>query len=302
MNHRQIEKNGMYKKMLLFFANPVNIAIWTAFTRLVNEIANFVALNNTLNNYVQQHHAEIKGVTNTKDDAFLAMIAIVVNKAQRAYVWAIDTANDKLAEIFDIKKSDFLNVPESTAYAMIKNIRDALTTNLAAMASVQLVAADLTAVNNAIKAYENTIGTVGAAQSHKTEGTQAIETLIHPIDKSLHIIDKLMDSSYSATHPDMMKEYWLNRDIEKIGTHHSGIQIHVTNATTGADLEGAIMAVNGKTSTTDINGIAEIIKLRPNSYNLTITFNGDKQTMKVDVKKGKVTELEIKMACDGIPA
>ena len=66
MNHHQIEKNGMYKKMLIFFANPLNIAVWTTFTRLVTEIANFVSLNTTFNNYMQQHHADIKGVTTNK--------------------------------------------------------------------------------------------------------------------------------------------------------------------------------------------------------------------------------------------
>lgn len=63
MNHHQIEKNGMYKKMLIFFADPINSAVWATFARLVTEIANFVSLNNSLTNYLQQQHADIKGVT-----------------------------------------------------------------------------------------------------------------------------------------------------------------------------------------------------------------------------------------------
>ncbi len=297
MNHHQIEKNGMYKKMLIFFANSTNSAVWATFTRLVTEIANFVSLNTTFNNYMQQHHADIKGVTTTKNDAFMAMVLLIVSKAQKAYVWAIDTANDNLAEIFDIQKSDFTGIAEASAFAKIKNVRDALNTNIASMASVQLTAADVTAVNTAITAYQNTIGTTGAAQSHKTEGTQGIETLIHPIDKSLSIIDNLMISSYSAGHPDMIKEYLLNRNIDKLPTHHSGVSAHITDATTGNDLEGVTLAVNGKTTTSDIDGNAEIIKIKHGTYNATISFTGyTSQTMKITIERGKVTELEIKLA------
>jgi hypothetical protein len=245
---------------------------------------------------MQQHHADIKGVTTTKNDAFMAMVLLIVSKAQKAYVWAIDTANDNLAEIFDIQKSDFTGIAEANAYAKIKNVRDALSANIASMASVQLVAADVTAVNAAITAYEKTIGTTGAAQSHKTEGTQGIETLMHPIDKSLGIIDNLMISSYSAAHPDMIKEYLLNRTVDKLPTHHSGVSAHITDATTGADLEGATLAVNGKTTTSDIDGIAEIVKVKPATYNVTVSLAGyATQTMKITIERGKVTELEIKM-------
>ena len=296
MDHHQSEKNGMYKKMLIFFANPINAAVWTSFARLVTEITNFVSLNSSLSNYLQQHQADIKGVTQTKNDAFMAMVNIVVNKAAKAYVWAADTANANLMQIFDVQKSDFLSISETKAYNQIKNIRDALSANIASMASVQLAAADVTAVNAAITAYQNTIGTTGAAQTHKTEGTKAIDAVMVPIDKSLVIIDKLIVSSYTATKPDMVKEYLANRALEKLPTHHSGLSIHITDAETGADLEGAILAVNGKTDTSDIDGMAEIIKVKPGTYNMSITLaDYVTQTTKTVIEKGKLTELEVKM-------
>jgi len=296
MDHRQSEKNGMYKKMLLFFANPVNAAVWATFARLVTEITNFVALNNSLSTYLQQHQADIKGVTQTKNDAFTAMVNIIVNKAAKAYVWAVDTANANLIEIFDVQKSDFDHISETKAYNQIKNIRDALSANIASMASVQLAAADVTAVNAAITAYQNTIGTTGAALTHKTEGTKAIDAVMVPIDKSLVLIDKLIVSSYTATKPDMVKEYLANRAIDKLPTRHSGLSIHVTDAETGTDLEGAILAVNGKTAISDIDGMAEIVKITPGTYNLSVTLASyAPQTSKTVIEKGKVTELDVKM-------
>jgi predicted ATP-grasp superfamily ATP-dependent carboligase len=105
-----------------------------------------------------------------------------------------------------------------------------------------------------------------------------------------------MISSYSAAHPDMIKEYLLNRNIDKLPTHHSGVSAHITDATTGADLEGATLAVNGKTTTSDIDGIAEIVKVKPATYNVTVSLAGyASQTMKITIVRGKVTELEIKL-------
>jgi hypothetical protein len=86
MKHRQIEKTNMYRKMIVFFTNPLNAAIWATFGRLVDEIANFISLNTQLSNYMQQHGADVTGFTTTKNNAFIAMVTLVVKKAKKAYV------------------------------------------------------------------------------------------------------------------------------------------------------------------------------------------------------------------------
>jgi hypothetical protein len=95
----------------------------------------------------------------------------------------------------------------------------------------------------------------------------------------------------------MVKEYLANRVLDKLPTHHSGISICITDAETGADLEGAILAVNGKTATSDIDGMAEIIKVKPGTYNMSVTLaDYATQTIKTVIEKGKLTELNVKMA------
>jgi len=178
--------------MLIFFADPMNVAVWTSFTRLTAEITNFVNMNNTLANYIQQHYTDITGITTAKNDAFASMVATVVNKAQKAYVWAIDNSNNNLAAIFDVKKSNFMKGSEITAFSKIKNIRDSIAANIAMMKSVQLDAADVAMLNSAITTYQNAIGSQGAAQAHKTQGTKALEKLLYSIDKSLNLIDKFI--------------------------------------------------------------------------------------------------------------
>jgi hypothetical protein len=117
----------------------------------------------------------------------------------------------------------------------------------------------------------------------------------------------------------LIKEYLLNRSIDKHPTHHSGVSAHIIDATMGADLEGTTLAVNGKSTTSKIDGIAEIIKVKPATYNVSVSLAGyapqsmkttivsdisgttwvsstDPQSMKTIIVRGKVTELEIKLA------
>ena len=76
--------------------------------------------------------------------------------------------------------------------------------------------------------------------------------------------------------------------------HRHGLSIHITDAETGADLEGAILAINGKTTTYDIDGMTEIIKIKPGTYNMSITLaDYVTQTTKTVIEKGKLTELEV---------
>jgi hypothetical protein len=296
MNRRQIEKNGMYQKLSVFFANTQNSAVWKSFTRLVNEILKFTNLIETLSTYMVQQGTGTNGLTKTKDSAFVTMVKVTVKKAQKAYVWAQDNNNAPLMETFDVAKTDFFNGSETDALVNVKNIRDAVNANITAMKNIQLSSDDVAAVDAAITTYESTLGKSGAAQSHKMGGTEGIDNVVRQIDQSLDIIDKLLDSTYSESNPDMVQEYWNNRSIDKLPTRHSGLSVHITNAKTGSDIEGAILQLNGKSDTSDINGIAEIIKIKSGTYNATITYNEITETInKVVIERGKITEVEVKI-------
>jgi hypothetical protein len=164
------------------------------------------------------------------------------------------------------------------------------------MEDVQLSAADVTTISSAISNYEKTMGTTGAAQSYKKGGTDGLVDIIHQIDESIDIIDKLLTNEYSESHPDMVNEYWNNRTIDRIATRHSGISVHITDSKTGNDLEGAILQLNGKSATSDIYGLAEIIKIKPGTFNATVDYNETIITLeKVVIQRGKITKMEVKV-------
>ena len=296
MNHTQVEKNNMYGKVNTFFDDTKYSSVWKPFQRLVDEVTKFKTDNATLASYIQQHKADTSGVTQTKNTALNAMASIVVRASQKAYVWALDNSNQKLAVIFDVQLPTLLKGSETIVFAKAKTIRDMITQNIASMKSVELTAADLTAINAAISAYEAAIGTTGTIQSYKTAGTKGIVDIQKKMDQSLVIIDNLMVSHFQEINADMVQEYLLNRIVEKMPTHHSGISLHVTDATTGDELQGAVLAIGGKTSTTDIDGDVEIIKIIPDTYNAVVSLTGyTLQTMKVVIERGKILDLEVKL-------
>jgi hypothetical protein len=296
MNHHQLEKNGMYQKLSIFFAKSQNSAIWQTFTRLVSEIAKFLDLMEMFASYTMQQSSPTRGITDARENAFLAMVALVVNKAQKAYVWAYDTKNAALMELFDVQKTDFTEGPRADALTKTKLIFDAINANIDDMETIQLSAADVTALNTVIASYEKTQGTTGAAQSYKKGGTDGMVDIIHQIDETIDLIDKLLPNQYGESHPDMVNEYWNNRAIDRIATRHSGIVVHIADSKTGNDLEGAILQLNGKSATSDIYGIAEIIKIKSGTFNATVDYNETIITLeKVVIQRGKITKLEVKV-------
>jgi hypothetical protein len=296
MKTRQIEKSDMYNKMLVFFANPLYVAIWTPFKRLSDEIAKFVLLNTQLSKYIQQHHADTSGFTKAKNNAFKTVVKLIVKKSEKAYVWAVDSLNENLIQIFNVNKSDFRGT-ETMALAKIKNIRNALHENIASMEAVNLTAADITAIDAAIKNYEGFLSSPASAMAHKTEGTMALDDLLLPIDTSLGLIDNLLNSEYEDSHYDMVKEYWINRNIDKLPTHHSGLSATIKDALTDAPIKDATLSLNGKTATSDIEGLAEIIKTKPGTFMAKVTHtNYLPQEIKVVILRGKITEIDVELA------
>jgi hypothetical protein len=286
----------MYKKLLIFFANPLHSIIWANFQRLVTEIASFASNNATLDSYLQEHPSDTKTATEIKNNAFDAMIRTLVSMAQTAYVWAIDTNNKPLISLFNITTSDINHLAESSALAKVKTIRDALAQNIASMGTVDLSSTDLNSLNTAIANYEETHGTKKATSSLKTAGNQGLFNHFAVIDSNLDIIDKLFINRYATTHSDLVNEYLINRNVEKWPTHHSSIHIHVTDAATGATISGAIMSINGKASTTDSQGIAEIIKIAQGNQKLTVMHSlYATQIINIVVLKGKALSIEVKM-------
>lgn len=299
MTNHQIAKNNMYKKLLAFFAIADNAAIWAAFARLVTEVANFVSLNDDLDEATQIQGKDNKGIAQGKTDAFNAMVEMAVAMAYKAYVWAVDNNNDELIEVFNVQISDFDKAAQQTGFDKVKNIRDGINDNIAGMVGVNLLPADVTALDGLIAAYNLVKSAPEIAIGHKETSTDTIVELFHKIDDSLGLISRLIISQYGTSNAGMVSDFKNNKHIDDLPTHHSGIHTHITDALTGEDIEGANLSIPsaGKSSVSDINGIAEIIKIKNGDYHVIVTMPGYKpQTFKTKIIRGKITSFEIKLS------
>jgi hypothetical protein len=273
MTNHQIAKNNAYNKLLAFFAITTNAAIWAAFTRLVTEISNFVSLKNALDLFIQQQGLDIKGMTTGKAADFNAMIELTVSMANKAFVWAVDNSNANLMELFDVQVSDFDREAGEVAYAKVQNIRNAINTNIGGMTSVELAPGDVTVLDALITAYNASKGATGAAEAHKETGTNSVADQMHALDGSLNLIARLLISQYSIPNPGLVSDFRIAKHIDELPTQHSGVHMHITDADTSEAVEGALFTIPaaGKSSVADINGDADITKIRSHIYHAFVT-------------------------------
>ncbi|MBI5217410.1 MAG: hypothetical protein HY958_00575 [Bacteroidia bacterium] len=296
MEHWHTSKRNMYGKLLLFFS--AHAAIWANFNRLVTEIAAFVNKVTAFDKYVAQQQQQTKGITTDKETKFHTMKTLIVRYSRKARVWAADTGNETLQAVFDIRKTDFSKMPGKKAIARIKDVCDALNINIGSLAGYNVLPANITAISNAITAYENAANTPGAAKSLKKTGTAGIDTEMQTIDDSIAIIDDLLITEYEVGNADLVAEYHNSRRIDNIAVHHGGIKITATDADTGAELQGLEMEAEGtdKAALTAINGIGEITGIKNGDYYVNLTMkNYETQRIKVTIARGKITEQAVKM-------
>jgi len=296
MNQHHTEKDNMFVKVGVFLSNPLYSVLWTGFTRLYNEITTFLSLKDELSLAIQQHQTNIKGTTTEKSITFDKLVDVAVTKAKKAFVWAIDGKNNALKEVFNIDTYEFHRIQQTKALTIIKNVFEQIEANIGTMATVALTDADVTEMKAALKAYEDSTGVAGSARVNKHSGTKNIDILIISLDNSIEIIDNLLVSHFKVSQPEMVQQYLLSRTLIKLPTHHSSLTVHASDAATGADIAGAVLSISGKSSTTDIDGNAEIIKIVPATTTATVIHPDYIQyNEKVVIEKGKMTSIEVKM-------
>ena len=288
----------MYNKLLVFFANVDNAAVWAAFARLVTEIAKFVGKNADLDQSIQQQNQQTKGITTDKDNKFTDLVTLIVKYARKARIWALDNNNADLEKVFDIQKDDYTKIAEDLAFNEIINVRDALNANIGSLGAYNVIAANITQIDAAITAYNDAEGTPGAAKGKKEVGTKGIEIMMSKIDTCLENIDDLLVHEYFDTNRELVEEYKKDRKIETVGVHHTHIIAHITYADGTGNAQGVLMKVVelNKKATSDIDGIAESPNFKAGTWH--IEFSGSNiQTKSIiqKVKRGQTVHLDMQV-------
>lgn len=249
---------------------------FVGFGRLNTEISTFIGLRLILAPIVAKQAEVITGITKNKTVAFVDLGNRMVKASTKAFIWANDTNDQALAAVFNISTSSFTYQSKTKQLIQAQGIQDALLANGPALIAYNVTADDISAIANGIVACQDHSIAPGAASNSRKAATMAIKKINTSINASLIIIDGLIASEYAESDPDFVNEYHNNRKVEGKGVRHTGISATFTDAATGKVIEHATVEIStlGKTAISNINGIAEIAKMRTGTYHVNFSATG----------------------------
>ena len=194
--------------------------------------------------------------------------------------------------------STYNGLSQSVVLNALLVIKEALQNNIASLTTFKVVALDVTAISEAIIVATPAIGTPGQAREVRAVATQEIETGIRDCDDFLLLIDDMLISEYEDTNNELVIEYRLSRELQPIGTHHTGVHATCKDSITMDLLEGVLLTIVEllKAAVSDINGLAEIEQMKSGKYHLFFTKKGYLDySVIVEFGLGKIQTIEVMM-------
>jgi len=239
--------------------------------------------------------ADTSGYANDSDAAKVAMADITVKFGLRGAVKARRAGNNALAEQLAHYKTYIYFAPKQEAIQRAIDIRNALSINLTICTNV--TAADITAIDAAVADYQSVQSQpVTARQTKKATGTSVLPQLFKTADEAIDNMYDLLFSYYQDTNPALVNEFRLAMQIISTGVHHTGIHAEITAGNPVKAMEGITMKIVelNKTAVSDINGMAQIERIKPGTYH--IEFSGADiitKTLVITITRGQISEVDV---------
>lgn len=274
------------------------MAVFAGFARLVKEINNFIALNGALDGFIQQQGQVTKGIAADKKAIFNALVNNIVAAARKALVFAKDNDDNAMQAALDVRERSFVQSAGTRAVAKMEQIFGILEGNAAALADYMVSAGDIEAIGNGIAAFTGQQPAPGVARAARVAARKSMVETMGAIDGSLEVIDDLLVNTYGASAEEMVLAYRVQRLIKNNEVRHSGLVCTLTDAGTGALLEGATVAIEalGKTAVTNIEGVASIIKMKWGTYHVVFSAEGYvTQTLTLTIERGRIGKVAVGM-------
>jgi len=242
------------------------------------------------------------GITQDAKNKKKLMARTVIGVAKKARPIARKAGKLELLSKLDFPYYYIFNAPKMDALSRAKIIQKAIADNLTFLTIVK--PADTTAMTTTINEYEVALVKPRATISNKkATGTDVLSDLYSKGNDAADNIYDFITGFYGLTNPVLVDEFDLVCGIQKEGVHHTGLRATLVDIhpPTGAitqliqDVTMKIVELN-KTTTSDINGIAEILKFLSGTYHVEFSKAGFvTKTMIVFVKRGQTVELEVEM-------
>ncbi|MEZ4740026.1 MAG: hypothetical protein R2818_11875 [Flavobacteriales bacterium] len=216
MNKQNEDRLSMFYALLQVLKK--HTAVWTDLVPFKNAEAEFEGNVASLEDATQTQENSLAGIALDKRFKKEKMVKKTIEIAQVAFAYAEDKGDVVLREQVDYSRSRLMQTRDAIVAQTCQNVHDVVNVVIADLEPYGLVAADLTAQQDAIDAYAATVGSPRAALTVRKGATAEIAALVKDSMKILNNrMDKLMPE-FEESHPDFFQEYFDARMIINSGT------------------------------------------------------------------------------------
>ncbi|MBK6541614.1 MAG: hypothetical protein IPG10_10125 [Flavobacteriales bacterium] len=216
MKKKDESKLSMFYALLQVLAR--HAAAWTGLVPFKNARDEFEGNVTSLEDATQTQETSLKGVALDKRFKKEKMVKKTMEVARSIFAYAEDQGDVVLQAKVNYSPSALLLARDAVVGQTCQNIHDLGTTLLASLGAYGLVAADLTAQQNAIDAYVATVGSPRAALTVRKGATAEIDALVKDSMKILTNRMDMMMAEFEESHPEFFQEYFDARMIVDSGS------------------------------------------------------------------------------------
>ncbi|MEO8068987.1 MAG: hypothetical protein ABI599_14925 [Flavobacteriales bacterium] len=192
-------------------------AVWAALVPFANAVTAFQAKITEIEQEIETQGLDLDGYAINKGKRKEQMVRKTLTTANQVFAFAEDTDATVLREKMDVSYSDLIAPRDAVVAQKCQGIHDEANAVIALLAPYGVVAADLTALQTLIDAYEAVISAPRTAITVRKGATGNIETLIREGTTILtNRLDKLM-SEFKDSSPAFHQEYFDARIVVNTG-------------------------------------------------------------------------------------
>lgn len=299
MTTTQIAKYSVYNKLVAFLV--AYASSFAGLTRLLQSSTDFNTAFSSLKTILPSSTIHPSDpVTVTKNEAFASMIDVIVSLANRAFVFAIDTSNNILEDIFKVEYSSFSKPSEPAKIILAQNVLTALNGNsVALIAGYDITALELTAAAAAIALAQSKIAAPRVVIGNNKAANNAIVTAFTGVDKKIVLLEKLIYGKFrtGAFANQLLIDSFDSAKAITIAVGHTAL-IATFLDVDGNPIEGAqveiVLESGVKVAVSDIMGVAAADTFVGGTYH--VNSSAPTYVSKTQVVKflmGKVVYLDI---------
>jgi hypothetical protein len=297
LNDDQSREYNRFQKMFNFFGE--NTTVFSTFPPFASEVADFNTNFGDLQSYVPQKDASGKGITIGKKDLKTDISNETSDLCSTVAAYAVTYGNTDLASQMNHNKSYIYKQKDADILGFVTKVTNAITPLLTDpnFTPYGITADTLAAIVADATTFNGNIGQASLVDEGSAAANVEINKIIGLLEANNKQFDRLINN-FSKKNSTFVTTYHLASAVDNSGIHHSGFEGNITDATTGNPLANVLINLLNtlKTTTTDLLGNYELIRIPPGNYQVTFSASGKtSKTIILHVTRGRIATMNISL-------